>query len=112
MINNEKCMQYYFDSNKYTESEIMEVIKQEEIGFEKKISKIDIKLNEYGIFVVKLKFINNKLIFKKIKFDYEKNEKKQNKKIKTKNKYNGYENYIGNDKIYGQYKPTKTYQPI
>lgn len=107
MINNEKCMQYYFDSNKYTESEIMEVIKQEEIGFEKKISKIDIKLNEYGIFVVKLKFINNKLIFKKVKLNFE-----NSKKEKITNKYKGYENYIGSNKIYGQYKSTKTYQPI
>ena len=97
MIKQEKCVEYYFDSKKYNKFEIIENMKQEEIGFEKKKSEINITLNEYGIYVVKLKFINNKLSIIK---------------NKTKNRYKGYETYNGNNKIYGEYKTTKTFQPI
>lgn len=90
MIKEEKCVEYYFDSRKYNESEIIENMKQEEIGFEKKKSEINITLNEYGIYVVKLKFLSTK----------------------KRKKYKGYEAYNGKNKIYGQYKETKTYQPI
>lgn len=103
MIKEEKCVEYYFDSRKYNEFEIIENMKQEEIGFEKRKSEINITLNEYGIYVVKLKFLNNKLSVIK---------NKAKNKEKTKKTYKGYETYNGNNKIYGQYKTTKTYQPI
>ncbi len=99
----EKCVEYYFDSRKYNTSEIIENMKQEEIGFEKKKSEIDITLNEYGIYVVKLKFLNNQLSVIKNK------TKNIQKERKT---YRGYETYNGKSKIYGHYKETNTYQPI
>lgn len=57
----EKCVEYYFDSRKYSKEEIIESIKQEEKELKKKKikTKIDIKLNEYGIYVVKLRFLTN-----------------------------------------------------
>lgn len=103
MIKEEKCVEYYFDSRKYNEFEIIENMKKEEIGFEKKKSEINITLNEYGIYVVKLKFLNNKLSIIK---------NKTKNKEKTRKTYKGYETYNQNNKIYGQYKTTKTYQPI
>lgn len=107
MIKEEKCVEYYFDSRKYNEFEIIESMKQEEIGFEKKKSEINISLNEYGIYVVKLKFLNNKLSLIK------NNIKNKTKHIKkTRKTYKGYNTYNGNNKMYGQYKTTKTYQPI
>lgn len=103
MIKEEKCVEYYFDSQKYNESEIIENMQKEEIGFEKKRSEINITLNEYGIYVVKLKFRNNKLSIIK---NNSKNKEKDRKR------YKGYETYNGNNKIYGNYKTTRTYQPI
>lgn len=107
MIKEEKCVEYYFDSRKYNEFEIIENMKQEEIGFEKKKSEINITLNEYGIYVVKLKFLNNKL---SVINNYIKNRTRYTEK--TRKTYKGYETYNGNNKIYGKYKATKTYQPI
>ena len=107
MIKQEKCVEYYFDSRKYNEFEIIESMKQEEIGFEKKKSEINITLNEYGIYEVKLKFLNNKLSV--IKNGIKNKAKHTEKARKT---YRGYETYNGNNKIYGQYKETNTYQPI
>lgn len=103
MIKEEKCVEYYFDSRKYNELEIIENIKKEEIGFEKKKSEINITLNEYGIYVVKLKFLNNKISLIK---------SNRRTKEKDRKRYKGYETYNGNNKIYGNYKTTRTYQPI
>lgn len=100
MTKKEKCVEYYFDSKEYNEIQVIENMKKEEIGFEKKKSEINIVLNEYGIYVVKLKFTNKNKV------------RKKEKKIKVRKRYNGYETYSGNNKIYGQYKATKTYQPI
>lgn len=74
MLKKEKCVEYFFDSRKYNEEQILKKIEQEEKGFEKNKSEINIQLNQYGIYEVKLRFFENK--------------------------------------IYGQYKGTKTYQPI
>lgn len=104
MIKQTKCVEYYFDSKKYKEAEILENIQQKEKGFEKKMSEINIVLNEYGIYVVKLKFSDNKFSLIKTKMT-----KNTNKNKKT---YKGYETYNGNNQIYGRYKSTKTYQPI
>lgn len=113
MIKEEKCVEYYFDSKKYNESEIIENMKIEEIGFEKNKSEIDITLNEYGIYVVKLKFSDNKLSIINNKFIKKIVKQSKSKNIeKPRKRYKGYETYNGNNKIYGQYKATKTYQPI
>lgn len=113
MKKDEKCVEYYFDSKKHNESEIIENMKIEEIGFEKNKSDIDITLNEYGIYVVKLKFLNNKLSIINNKFIKKIVSQSKSKIIrKPRNTYKGYETYNGNNKIYGQYKTTKTFEPI
>ena len=60
MIIKEKSVEYYFDSKKYDKEQIIENMKKEQLGFEKKNAKIDIILNEYGIYVTTLKFENYK----------------------------------------------------
>lgn len=113
MIKDEKCVEYYFDSKDHNKSEIMENMKIEEIGFEKSKSDIDITLNEYGIYVVKLKFLNNKLSIINNKIIKKLVSQSKSKIIRKPRKtYKGYETYNGNNKIYGQYKKTKTFEPI
>lgn len=111
MFREERCVEYFFDSRNYNEQQILESIKKEEVGFEKKKSEININLNEYGIYEVKLKFFDNKIfIFKNKMTNNTKIENK--KKPKVRKTYRGYETYCGDNKIYGQYKTTRTYQPI
>ena len=86
MEENVKCVEYYFDSNKYNETEVIETMKKEEKEFENKKAKIEIYLNKYGIYVAQLKFKNNSITVHK-------------RKAKTKTKYGGY-------------KETRTYSPI
>lgn len=108
-----KCVEYYFDSKEYNKFQVIENMKREELEFEKKKAKISIKLNEYGIYVAQLKFLNNQLsiinneIIAKIV-----DKRKIKNKTKTRKTYKGYETYNGNNKIYGQYKATRTYEPI
>lgn len=111
MIKKEKCVEYYFDSKKYDKSQILENMRIEQIGFEKKEANISITLNEYGIYIVKLSFFNNKLpiINRKV---IKNTEDKKNSKVKIRKTYKGYETYNESNKIYGQYKTTKTFQPI
>lgn len=106
MLKKEKCVEYFFDSRRYDEEQILQRIEQEEKGFEKNKSEINIRLNEYGIYEVKLSFIDNKLSIFKFK------PKKENRQRNIRKTYKGYETYSSDDKIYGKYKGTKTYQPI
>ena len=90
-----KCIEYYFDSNEYNELEVLENMQKEKLEFPKKEAQINISLNEYGIYVATLEFINNKIaVIKKIK----------NKKVKLK--------AVIETKVYGRYKETKKYSPI
>lgn len=106
MLKKEKCVEYFFDSRKYNEEQILQSIEQEEKGFEKNKSEINIQLNEYGIYEVKLRFLDNKLAIFKLK------SKSEDKPKKARKTYRGYETYSSENKVYGQYKGTKTYQPI
>ena len=109
----EKCVEYYFDSKEYNKLQVIENMKREEIGFEKKKAKISIKLNEYGIYVAQLRFLNNQLsIINNEMISKIVEKRKIRNKSKIRKTYKGYETYNGNNKIYGQYKATRTYEPI
>lgn len=140
MIIKEKSVEYYFDSKKYDKEQIIENMKKEQLGFEKKNAKIDIILNEYGIYVTTLKFENYKksmininienakekvLILKrkldviKDKISIKKDKLYEIKYIKNEIKdfqkeieRSNYDICNNKDKTYGKYKETKTYQPI
>jgi len=110
MINKEKCVEYYFDSEKYDESQVIENMKKEQLGFEKKKSEITVTLNEYGTYVAQLRFLNNELSIIRKKMAMKVINKRQIKsKPKIRKTYKGYETYNGNNRIYGEYKATRTY---
>ena len=88
-----KCMEYYFDSNKYNEVDVLENMEKKKLEFPRKKMEMTISLNKYGTYVVKLQFMYNEIALIK--------HKKVNKKINTKTQ-----------KIYGQYRETKKYLPI
>lgn len=88
-----KCMEYYFDSNKYNEVDVLENMEKKKLEFPRKKMDMTISLNKYGTYVVKLQFMYNEIALIK--------HKKVNKKINTKTQ-----------KIYGQYRKTKKYLPI
>ena len=56
-----KCMEYYFDSKKYNEIDVIEKIGLKKMEFPKKKINASIELNEYGTYVVKLEFLNNQI---------------------------------------------------
>ena len=84
-------MEYYFDSNKYNEAEVLENMGKKKLEFPKKKIEMTVSLNKYGTYVVKLAFLNNEIALIK------------HKRIKNKNK---------KQKVYGQYRETKKYAPI
>lgn len=88
-----KCMEYYFDSNKYNKVDVLENMEKKKLEFPRKKMDMTISLNKYGTYVVKLQFMYNEIALIK--------HKKVNKKINTKTQ-----------KIYGQYRETKKYLPI
>ena len=88
-----KCMEYYFDSNKHNEVDVLENMEKKKLEFPRKKMDMTISLNKYGTYVVKLQFMYNEIALIK--------HKKVNKKINTKTQ-----------KIYGQYRETKKYLPI
>ena len=61
MIKREKCIEYYFDSKKYNQIQIIENMEKEKLEFPKEQVDLEIFLNEYGIYEVKLVFSNNKI---------------------------------------------------
>ena len=54
-----KCMEYYFDSNKYNEVDVLENMEKKKLEFPRKKMDMTISLNKYGTYVVKLQFIYN-----------------------------------------------------
>lgn len=101
-----KCIEYYFDSNEYNELEVLENMKKEKLEFPKKEAQINISLNEYGIYVATLEFINNKIAVIKRK------KKIKNKKVKLKENKKEEKKAVVETKVYGRYKETKKYSPI
>ena len=51
-MNKEKVLINYFDSKQYNNQEILESVEQTKKEFEKKIINVEIKLNEYGVYVI------------------------------------------------------------
>lgn len=83
-----KCVEYYYDSNTYTRSELIENFNQEKEKYFDKIVDIDINLNEWGVYVVTLEFKNKRKYFQKKSNNIIETEKKEkvNKKALVKKK--------------------------
>lgn len=107
MIKQEKFVEYYFDSREFNKFQVIENMKKEQLGFEKKESEIIITLNKYGIYIARLRFLNDKLSYINNKVIIKRERKRELKHNSQEKK-----EYDANNRIYGKYKETKTYQPI
>ena len=76
MLKRHLMMEYYFDSNKYNEVDVLENMEKKKLEFPRKKMDMTISLNKYGTYVVKLQFMYNEIALIK--------HKKVNKKINTK----------------------------
>ena len=92
MILEERCIEYYFDSKYHNKQEILENMETEIKKFEKKKAEVQISLNDYGIYVVKLIFTKKKK--ERTGFIFFNNNKQEK------------------ERVFGSYKPTKNYMPI
>ena len=75
---NRKCIQYFFDANKYNPNQVVEQVELErKQEFPKQEAKIEIKLNEFGVYVATLIFENSKRKFiKNLENKFKNNHKK------------------------------------
>ena len=134
-MNKQKVLVNYFDSAKYNDEEILESVENTKKEFDKKKIDVNIKLNEYGVYVITYYFKTKENIFQKIIIKIkekrkakkllllkeenilERNLKKEkSKKIKKTRKQKQeeklqkrIEKYSGNK--YGKYKQTREYRP-
>lgn len=136
-----KVIENYYDSKIYTNSEILEDIKETKKEFSEKKVDADISINDYGVYIVTYYFKNKENIFQKIMIKIKQRKKKRplldkgikeekniikekiikKEKNKTKNIKKTKEERR-KEKIrkrlekysgnqYGKYKETKTYRP-
>ena len=119
-MNNEKCLEYYMDSKRYSKEDVERNIEETKKEYPKKRMKVDVSLNNFGVYVITFRFENKNTIFsrivlflkrklKKTLLLQDRNIIKKNKKIKQSKEKSRLEKYYGH--TYGQYKTTKTYKP-
>ena len=65
-MNKQKVLVNYFDSAKYNDEEILESVENTKKEFDKKKIDVNIKLNEYGVYVITYYFKTKENIFQKI----------------------------------------------
>ena len=103
-MGNVKTVQYFFDSKNFNQIEVINNLEKErEKEFENKEAKIDIALNDFGVYVATLTFEKKKKFVNR-----EKGVKKQENK-----KLSKYEKLINSqeERVYGKYKATKEFRP-
>ena len=103
-MGNVKTVQYFFDSKNFNQIEVINNLEKErEKEFENKEAKIDIALNDFGVYVATLTFEKKKKFVNR-----EKEVKKQENK-----KLSKYERLINSqeERVYGKYKATKEFRP-
>lgn len=100
MVKTSKKLEYYFDSNRYGYKEIQEAIENAKKDFPNKNFKTEIKLNDFGVYILTLYFQNEPSILNKINFKKKESPKKKPKEV------------LPLVRKYGQYKSTGVYRPI
>ena len=106
METSRKCVQYFFDSKKYNPVEVVESMEQERIEqFPKEKARIEIKLNEFGVYEATLVFEKKKKIFN--------SNLLKNMKNRSDKKISRYEKLVSqsSNRVYGKYRETRTYKP-
>ena len=124
-----KYLEYYLDSKIYTNEEVKKSIEETKKEFPNKNVRVNVTLNEFGVYIITFKFENKNTYFSKIKILLrrkradklmleEKIEDKRQRDIQRKSKnlkeqqkvQNRISKYFGNN-LYGQYKSTGVYHP-
>lgn len=100
-MDNKKYLQYYLDSKTYNDDEIQKSIENTKKEFKNKNIQVNVKLNEFGVYVITFKFENKNTIFNLWKGINNKRKERIQKR---------FEKYTGN-RNYGQYKNTGIYRP-
>ena len=115
-MKNQKCLKYYLDSKIYSSEEVQKNIEQTKKEFPKKDIKVDVELNQFGMYIIKFYFENKNTVWNNIIVYLKKKNKtplllkENNTNIKAKDKGKSrLERYYGRQ--YGIYKETKTYRP-
>lgn len=128
-MNSNKCLEYFLDSKIYSNEEVQNNIDKTKREFPNKNIKVNVFLNEFGVYEVTFVFENKNTFFNRIKIFF---RKKHNSKLllagnKEPQKYKyvkqfynqntisvkvqeRFEMYSGDNK-YGKYKNTGNYRP-
>ena len=61
-----KCIEYYLDSKIYSNEDVQKNIEETKKEFPKKDIKVDVKLNQFGMYVITYNFENKNTLFNKI----------------------------------------------
>lgn len=132
-MNTNKYLEYYLDSKIYSNDEVEKSIEETKKEFPNKNIKVNISLNEFGVYVITFEFEKRDTFFNKIKILFM--GKKKSSKVMIKNEDSNktiteipqktrkskeqrkqekiqkrFERYSGNN-VYGKYKNTGIYRP-
>lgn len=128
-MNSNKYLEYYLDSKVYSNEEVQNSIDKTKKEFPNKNIKVEVFLNEFGVYVITFEFENKNTYFNRIKvllrkkhnnklmlegnkeskyikelYNKDRNSIKKEKEEKRIKKYSG-------DNRYGKYKNTGIYHP-
>ena len=103
-----KQLEYYLDSRIYSSEEVQKSIIETKKEFPNKKVKVNIALNEFGVYIITFTFENKHTYFNRIKIRLWRKFKKP--LLLNNGNQSRLEKYSGENR-YGQYKATRTYRP-
>lgn len=131
-MNTNKYLEYYLDSKIYSNDDVQKSIDDTKKEFPNKNVKVNVSLNEFGVYIVTFEFENKNTFFNRIKIRFKRKQKNKlmiEGKEKNKNTINmlrkskktkeqkvqekiqkRFDKYSGNNN-YGRYKSTGIYHP-
>ena len=77
MLENKKTVELYLDPQTYSEQEMIESIENAAKEFAKKDVRVNININKWGVYVVKLDYIDRDTYFNKLKYKRQLNRKER-----------------------------------
>ena len=77
MLENKKTVELYLDPQTYSEQEMIENIENAAKEFSKKDVRVNIDINESGVYVVTLDYIDRDTYFNKLKYKRQINRKEK-----------------------------------
>lgn len=101
-------LEYYLDSRIYSSEDVQQSIEKTKKEFPNKKVKVNIALNEFGMYIITFQFENKNTFFNRMVIRIWSKFKKR--LLLSAGSQNRFEQYSG-EKRYGQYKATKTYKP-